>query len=520
MDYFVKKRNEVLYWVLIVFLSLTACTKNEIIPDDSSIGPIDNFVSSLDTSLIHSQDEYGAIFLENISYSIRSDQYDALEKISFKVFPKSKNSLVDTFTVSYSKGYIDNKGYFDSTLKQITFPVFGLFDAHVNTVSITNIFSDGKKWENTINIETNQYGHSEANNMNVITPINNIGLSYMFMETDFGAMIMDIEGNMRWVADEFLTKTTNSSVFFDNNIYSKKQNSPFNELLKLGFDGSQDSISVECGDYPGAAFHHEINLSDNGFLLELHIKDGQSLVKRGSVLIEVDKNGKHLETWDMDEIIGRCLVESGVPVDTFIRNASNSSKAMDWFHMNSACYDGRDNSVLISSRENFVIKVGYNDKQIKWILGDTTKFWHSIDTLSHYALDLTEGNINIGQHSLSFIENGELLIYNNGDNSSVPFFPKDKLGAVYSNSFVSGYTISEENMTAKETFNIELPFFCPNRGFVQKSEEIFIVTSIPVQPEFNSVISIYDEAGNLLLNVINYRYFCVRASKFSNVLDY
>ena len=518
LDRLTKNNSVVLFLVIVVLFLITGC-EDDNVPSNVTVDvPFNDFVSSLDTTLVHLEDEYEAIFIENISYSLNLAQYNALKEITFRILPKTGSTLVEELIVTYSKEDIISKGYFDSDLMQITFPVFGLYDGYLNKVSITNIFSNDRKWEKTITIETDQYPHSEIDNMKLSSSKSDLGLSYMVLETKLGAMIMDVEGNIRWAANEFLEETNPTLVYLDNYFYSKKKTSPFNELIKLGFDGSIETISVQCGDYPGAVFHHEMSLGKNGFLLELNIKDGDSFVKKGSVLIEVDKEGKLLETWDLDDIIGKVLIETGVPVDTFVRNAINHDKAMDWFHMNSMFYDASDNTILISSRENFVIKVGYSDKEIKWILGDTTKFWYTIDALNQYALNLTGGNINIGQHSLSIVENRELLMFNNGENSRVSFFPKDKLGAVYEKSMVSGYSISSKEMTANETFNFKLPFFCPNRGFVQKWNGNYIVTSLPIVADYNSVIGIYNNEGKLLLDIKNSSYFCVRASGFSNRL--
>jgi hypothetical protein len=201
MDYLYKKKGIGLIWVFVLFILIAGCEDDSGIPNFEIDETTDYFVSSLDTSLVHSEDEFGAIFLEDVSFSLNTKQYEALEEISFRVFPKSESSLVDTFTVSYSKPYIESKCYFDSTSLQITFPVFGLFDAYYNTILITSSFSNGQKWENTLTIETNLYPNSEANNMTMVSPITDIGVNYLLMETDYGAMIMDIEGNVRWVAE-------------------------------------------------------------------------------------------------------------------------------------------------------------------------------------------------------------------------------------------------------------------------------------------------------------------------------
>ena len=41
----------------------------------------------------------------------------------------------------------------------------------------------------------------------------------------------------------------------------------------------------------------------------------------------------------------------------------------DWFHNNGVAYNRADDSVIISSREHFVICFDYETTAIKWILG-------------------------------------------------------------------------------------------------------------------------------------------------------
>ncbi|MDC1105553.1 aryl-sulfate sulfotransferase [Prolixibacteraceae bacterium] len=503
--------------ILILMGFIAGCEKDHLESKDSKNPPNEYFASTLDESLIHGEDKYNAIFIENVSFSINQAQYNALDHISFEILPKEGSTIVEPLKGTYTKHYIETKGFLDKESMLISFPIFGLYDAYKNRVRITSMFSNNRKWEKVLQIETKAYEFSETKNTNIFANKQNfVGESYIHIVTDKGPMIMDIEGNIRWAYEDILDLTCRTSALLDKHMYCKQKGTPFDTLLKLGFDGTQEIIPFECGHYSGAAIHHEINLSPNGLLLEIHIKDGTTLKQRGSVLIEVDKTGKLLQSWDMDEIIGSCLTNGELPIETFIRNHASSGKALDWFHMNSSTYDKHDNSILISSRENFVIKVGYSDKQVKWILGDPTKFWHTLAPLNKYALKLTDGNINIGQHSLNFLKDGELLMFNNGENSTVPYFPKEKLGATFSKSMISAYQISNDLKQAKEVIHIELPYFCPNRGFVRKCKAGFLVDYIPQEPDFNSVIAIYNEQGKALLEIINHKFFATRAFPFPN----
>ena len=74
----------------------------------------------------------------------------------------------------------------------------------------------------------------------------------------------------------------------------------------------------------------------------------------------------------------------------------------DWFHTNSAIYDARDDSLIVSAREHFVMKIDYETGAIRWVLGDPTKYWYQFSSLRAKALTLDSGGLYpIGQHALS-----------------------------------------------------------------------------------------------------------------------
>ena len=71
----------------------------------------------------------------------------------------------------------------------------------------------------------------------------------------------------------------------------------------------------------------------------------------------------------MYQIIADAMRARGDDPSAFVR------RGQDWFHNNSATYRASDNSLIVSSRENFVIALDYASGAIKWILGDKTKAW-------------------------------------------------------------------------------------------------------------------------------------------------
>ena len=66
-------------------------------------------------------------------------------------------------------------------------------------------------------------------------------------------------------------------------------------------------------------------------------------------------------------------------------------RGQDWFHNNAVTYRASDDSLIVSSRENFVIALDYQSGAIKWILGDSTKAWYQYPSLRQYALTVPAG---------------------------------------------------------------------------------------------------------------------------------
>jgi hypothetical protein len=127
----------------------------------------------------------------------------------------------------------------------------------------------------------------------------------------------------------------------------------------------------------------------------------------------------------------------------------------DWFHTNSAIYDARDDSLIVSSREHFVMSVDYDTGAIRWVLGDPTKYWWQFPSLRAKALTLDSGGLYpIGQHALSITHDGLLLLFNAGTPSEHQ--PAGApIGESRNYSAVSAYRIDTETMTATEVWRFD-----------------------------------------------------------------
>jgi arylsulfate sulfotransferase len=120
-----------------------------------------------------------------------------------------------------------------------------------------------------------------------------------------------------------------------------------------------------------------------------------------------------LRTWKLADIISAAMIAGGDDPSLFVYPAPT-----DWFHNNACAYRSSDNSLIVSSRENFVIALDYDSATIKWILGDPTKHWYEFSSLRAFALTLAPDTLPpIGQHALS-MPGDELLLFDDGTGSN------------------------------------------------------------------------------------------------------
>ena len=123
-------------------------------------------------------------------------------------------------------------------------------------------------------------------------------------------------------------------------------------------------------------------------------------------------DGAVLKTWNMADIVSEAMVAGGDDPSQFVYPAPQ-----DWLHNNAVTYNRADDSLIVSSRENFVVCIDYETGAIKWILGDQTKKWYQFPSLARFALNLPAGSLPpIGQHATSVTFDLGLLLFDNGFN--------------------------------------------------------------------------------------------------------
>jgi arylsulfate sulfotransferase len=326
----------------------------------------------------------------------------------FLILPKT-GSATRPIRVRYARSYLEARGYFDPQNGQLTVPVFGLYAGRLNRVVINLGFSGrfDRIQRLSIGITTPAYDGGTYSNPTIIQPrLPGTTLSYDFILLKGYALnntpiIIDSDAEVRWVGTAGVG--AQNCMLFDNAFYLTSGTS----LLRTEFDG----VTTPVADYSAigvTGFHHNIDPGREGMILDVDTVD-----QTESVNLEVDAAGNVLRSWNLAEIISAAMTAGGDDPRQFVHPAP-----IDWFHNNACAYRSSDDSLIVSSRENFVIAIDYNTGNIKWILGDPTKHWYEFPSLRQFSLTLGPDTLPpIGEHALS-MPGDQLLLFDDGAGSN------------------------------------------------------------------------------------------------------
>jgi len=370
-----------------------------------------------------------------------------IKNISFTIKPKI-GSYAKPVTATYDWQYIATNGLYDMQNRRFQLPVFGLYSAYTNDVTVNIQFIDDSHYVFQKHITTSAYIDSAGVYDNVgisIKPTATPTYSYFYIKSRLKTpIIMDIDGNVRW--DAGITQDSMSTIFQGDKFLTG--NVKGINIDSLSLYGKKSSISINGTNMGSDAyFHHNIDSGKQGILIEL---DGTTdgALKIESFLSEIDSNGKVIKEWDLGKIFSEYMLQEGDDPSNFVRDG------VDWFHMNAATYDPADDTLVISSRENFVVKLDYTTGKLIWLLGDETKHWYSYPSLQKLALSLSSGQTPIGQHAVSMTKDGKLMLFNNGRRSfNNP--AGTPAGIDLATSQTAIFAIDNQNKTAQVTWSFD-----------------------------------------------------------------
>jgi len=378
---------------------------------------------------------------------IRVERADLVRSVSYTIEPKP-GTVSRPVSITYGHTYLAGRQLLDVANRHLDLPVVGLYAGYQNKVSLQLTFADGSTRSDSAVIDAPVYQEAAPRYtaLDVKTPRQpgiTLGYDFMLLKNYVTTpVVIDTDGNIRWAGTG--VSGAISSTFLGGRFLAGSSDAP--TLYRIELDGT--SSTVNLSDPTFANFHHDLVPGKVGLLAEVDTLAGGTKIV-GSALAEIDAAGHVLKQWDMAAIFRAAMSSGGDDPSGFVRDGA------DWFHMNSAIYSPADDSLIVSSRENFVVKLDYQSGHIRWLLGDPNKYWYvGYPSLRALALNLTSGKMPIGQHSLSIAPDGKLMLFNNGTASfSNP--PGTPAGVNPGFSAVSKYAIDEAARTATEVWTYE-----------------------------------------------------------------
>ena len=363
-----------------------------------------------------------------------------LDAVSWSIEPKS-GAASKPVSARYALAALQRRGWVGEN--GVNVPVFGLYAGVENQVDVHVEGSDGSSHDMVVRITTQPYEDPKGvYTQPTILQAHPVGSSLDF---DFIALkpavesvvVIDTDGEVRWVGTSAPSPAT---IFTANGFVVGSGNST--QMARLELDGEVDGFQV---DDPGVLdFTHNIDPGKTGLLAEFDVQG-----EVDATVAEISPTGALIAGWKLGDLLSAYMSAEGDDPTLFVR------PGVDWFHLNAATYDPRDDSVIVSSRENFVIKLDYATGTPIWILGDPTKYWAHFPSLRAKALTVVGGgDYPIGQHATSITSDGLLMLFNDGT-PSLNQPQGAPAGQALSSSVVSAYEIDPVARTAREVWRYD-----------------------------------------------------------------
>lgn len=352
-------------------------------------------------------------FIANVQLTVTPPS--SLKSIQFTVVPKA-GSVTRPLSATYSRNYLARQGKLDAQTGKITLPIFGLYANYNNTVILKAVYNDGSSKQSTVTGATAVFDDPCEFNTPTVrqarTATTELSYDFILVASNCGQSsptVLDTDGAVRWVGTAGVAHHT--TAFYDNAMYQAAGT----RLLRIELDGTVN-VLADYSDIGVVGFTHNLDRGKYGLIADV---DTVNYVETEN--IEIDKSGKVIKRWNLAAILSAAMIAGGDDPTQFIRRAKGNyafGSPEDWWHNNSVTYRQSDDSLLISSRENFVICLDYESGAIKWIFGDTTKQWYQFPSLRKYALATGPSTVAPdGQHALSITHDNDLLLMDNGRES-------------------------------------------------------------------------------------------------------
>ena len=453
------KRLPFLCICILTTLVLTNCKKHDDTPSNATPVPVDFTVATADIKV----NPYG--------YTPLSAQ------IAFYSVKEGK-----TFIRVHGKhgAFSDVTHLFNDDGLYHLIPILGMYADTANTVDIRIIDNAGDTVaQSSVVITTQALPQNMPTSITATTLDETKVAPGMYLVSNFSTLLnsigqpqipymLDDYGDIRWVLDyssnaelknmsydDGIARLRNGNFYFGNIITAK--------IYEVDILGN----IINTWSMPGYGFHHEVHEETNGNFILTATKEESNTLTDGTVVIEdyvieIDRISKQIiNTWDMKESLDEYRRTWGI------------TGAGDWFHGNAVLDDSTDNTIIVSGRNQGVVKLDRSN-HVKWILAPH-KGWgvnRRGEDLKQYLLTPLDasGNViadttvaygstitpdfewNCYEHSPILLPDGNLMLFDNGTNRTLDSLDGNSIynSAPGKYSRAVEYKIDETNMTVQQ----------------------------------------------------------------------
>lgn len=360
----------------------------------------DNYFELKNDDLNNYQNQFKNEYLENYRKNNYTLENPMMIINPFMFSPQTalvmfKTDKEETVTVTLKGKHNDDLVTTFEAAKDHYLPIYGLYGKYDNKIIIKT--QSGKQKEFTLKVDTEL---QNVNNEVLENKIENSNGYFYFTTSSLGASsaAYDNYGEVRWYLNNGFTKgmtmLSNGNMLLSSVLPGPDVTST-NGVVEVDMFGFvHNTYTVEGG------YHHDGYEMPNGNLIILTSDVNSQTI--ADYIVELDrKTGKVVRDWRLTDAVKK--------VDPSIKSFYPT-----WGWINSITYDEKSNCFLLSLRnENSVVALGYDSKEIMWILGES-KYWSS--KFDNYLIKGTGTDFIYpkGQHSVNVTKEGYISIFNNG----------------------------------------------------------------------------------------------------------
>lgn len=381
------------------------------------------------------------------------DPYDASPLSALIAFDTEEAGTVSV-EIAGKDDYTTVTHAFDEVATTHILPIYGLYAATNNKVTITFTSESGQVTEQEVSIQTGDLPENIAIAEVTIADTSEMadGFTYCIVEGGTSCAI-DANGDIRWY-----TGLSFAGI-------------PIKRLANGNILSGCDSVLYEFdmlgrihNEYLISGAHHEVvELSNGDFLVAASIGDTVE-----DYVVRLDREtGMIVQDWNFQDILDMDYVSDAdwqyhVYNNQAFNNPDKSEEELwaatltrassDWFHNNALYYNEEENTIMASGRmKDAIVKFDAETGEVIWILADPNVEWAETTYADKMLTPIGDDfEYAYGQHAITMADDGDILLFDNGNYRSKT--AEDALDPSDCYSRGVRYSIDEENMTVEQVW--------------------------------------------------------------------